>query len=478
MIVFCVYSVSQIRIFEEFARRMPESEPCLFLSFNDGQQVNETLRASATRRSSRLEVLSELSDNIGDAEIISERGRTDLKTFQRKFPLNESYCNILLRQKAACRKLLLDKAVDTVIVCEDGPGGCGPLIAVAQDMGILVVEMPFGIGEMRDYQLYIENRAEEKTLNFVSDDATGRALRKYAAKWILPTQYGSITLFPPEFVLARIAVGLDLPEPWVVHGGPADALFVESEAMERIYKREKVPSGKRIMTGSCYADAVYDEVATDPALMRAYQTASMIDPERPRILIALPPSYHGERKAEFATYEATFERLLNGCKAAHPHAHITVSVHPAADELTREIVSKLADDVSDEWLLRLIAKTDVFMPVFSSTTRWALMAKKPIVNYDLYQFHLPTYDTAPVVFTTTSLETALQRLKSILATPESYHIAALEVSECSSEWGMMDGKNFERIWNALQDLRKSRVAVRKPLSAMQRMISLFKTRQD
>lgn len=457
---------------------MPASEQFLFLSFNDEQKVNERLRASATRLSSRLEVLSELSDNIGDAEVISERGRTELKRFQKKCPLNESYCNILLRQKAACRKLLLENAVDTVIVCEDGPGGCGPLIAVAQDIGILVVEMPFGIGEMRDYQMYIENRAEENTLNLVPEGNIGQALRKYAAKWILATQYGSITLFPAEFVLARIAVGLDLPEPWAVHGGPADALFVESEAMERIYKRENVPSAKRIMTGSCYADAVYDEVVADSNLMRAYETASLINPERPRILIALPPSYHGERKAEYATYEETLERLLIGCKNSHPCAHITVSVHPAADETTREIVSKLADDVSDEWLLRLIAKTDVFMPVFSSTTRWALMAKKPIINYDLYRFHLPTYDTAPVVFTTTSLEIALQRLNNILATPESYHVAALEVSECSSEWGMMDGKNFERIWNALNGLRKSRVAVRKPLSAMQRMISLFKTRQD
>ncbi|SOE17808.1 hypothetical protein SAMN05877838_2712 [Hoeflea halophila] len=478
MILFCVYSVSQIRIFEEFARRMPETEPCFFLSFNDAKEINDTLRSAASSLSSHLEVLSALSDGVADSELDDERRNSDFTRFQEKIPLNESYCNLLFRQKAACRKLLNEKKVDTVIVCEDGPGGCAPLIATAKDMGILVVEMPFGIGEMRDYQMYIENRAEENTLNLVPEDETGRALRQYASKWILPTDYGSITLFPAEFVLARIAAGLDLPEPWVVHGGPADALFVESDAMERIYKRENVPTAKRIMTGSCYADTVYDEINSDPALKRAYETASLINPEKPRILIALPPSYHGERKAEFATYKETLERLLKGCKAAHPHGHITVSVHPAADAPTRQMIAVLADDVSEDWLLRLIARTDVFVPVFSSTTRWALMAKKPIVNYDLYQFDLPTYDTAPAVFTTTKLDVALERLGDILATPESYHRAALEVSDCSSEWGMMDGLNFERIWSTLGDLRKANREARRPLSVTRRVLSLFRKRQD
>jgi len=478
MIVFCAYSVSQIRIFEDFARRMPDSETFFFLSFNDGEEVNETLRKAAKNLSSRLEVLSKHAGTAGDNEIKAERKKTSFKQFQMTIPLNVSYCDILLRQRAACRKLLNENGVDTVIVCEDGPGGCSPLIAVAQDMGILVAEMPFGIGEMRDYQMYIENRAEENTLNLVPDDEVGAALRKHAAKWILPTPYGDVTLFPAEFVLARIATRLDLPEPWVVHGGNADVLFVESEAMERIYKRENVPAKKRVMTGSCYADAVYDEVASDTAIMRAYETASLIDPEKPRILVALPPSYHGERKAEFATYQETVERLLTGCKTAHPNAHITVSVHPAADAATRQIVANLADDVSEDWLLRLIAKTDVFVPVFSSTTRWALMAKKPIINYDLYQFDLPTYDTAPVVFTSKQLDVALERLRTILATPESYHQAAAEVSECSKEWGMMDGQNFERIWQTLQDLRKTRREAGQNPSIAKRVLSLFRIRQN
>jgi len=106
------------------------------------------------------------------------------------------------------------------------------------------------------------------------------------------------------------------------------------------------------------------------------------------------------------------------------------------------------------------------------------MAKKPIINYDLYQFDLPTYDTAPVVFTTTKLDVALRRLSDILATPESYHSAALEVSEYSREWGMMDGLNFERIWNTLGGLKQARKEARRPLSVTQRVLSLFRSRQD
>ncbi|PCI02480.1 MAG: hypothetical protein COB78_13265 [Hyphomicrobiales bacterium] len=464
---------------------MPESETFLFLSFNDDGGVNETLNGSAERLSTRLEILSQLCEATTSDEIKAERKKSNFIDFAKRMPLNLTYCDILLRQKAACRRFLLEGQIDTVIVCEDGPGGCSALISVAQDMGKLVADMPFGIGEMHDYEMYLENRAEENSLNLVSEDKIGAALRKYAPKWILPSAHGDLTLFASEFVLARIAVGLDLPEPWVVHGGTSDVMFAESEAMEHIYQRENVPAEKRVMTGSCYADVVYDEIFKDEALKRAYETASLIDPDNPKILVALPPSYHGERKAEFETYQETVELLLSGCKEAHPRAHITVSVHPATDDATRQIVSDLADEVSDEWLLKLIAKTDAFIPVFSSTIRWALMAKKPIVNYDLYQFGFLTYDKSTPVFTTKQLKVAMENLKGILASPESYHLAALDVSKCSAEWGMMDGQNFERIWQTFQGHRKLKQNHRKlkkeaadKMSLAKLALSLFKKARD
>jgi hypothetical protein len=419
--------------------------------------VNAKLRQSASNLSVKLEILQDLSNKIQDEELQKFSRRFALRREYKKIPFHEAYRNLLLRQTFACDKLLSDNKVDVVVVCEDGPGGCAPLIAAAKRRHILVAEMPFGIGEMRDYEIFIDAKASENTLNLVPDDEVGAALRKISPHWIKKTTYGDITLFPADTVLARTVAGMDLPEPWVVHGGSADVLLVESEAMERIYQRENVPRAKRIMTGSCYADVVYDEIAAKPELQKAYEASSLIEPEKPRILIALPPSYHQEYggKSEFPTYREVIEKLLVGCREVHSNARITVSIHPAIKADDRQIIETLADEVSDEWLLRLIPKNDVFVPVFSSTIRWALMCGKPVVNYDIYKLDLPTYDTARCVYTTPVLQDALARLKETLENPEKYHAAAMQVKACSNEWGIMDGQNFDRIWATLQKRRGS-----------------------
>ncbi|MCE3234602.1 MAG: hypothetical protein K0Q50_782 [Vampirovibrio sp.] len=457
MIVFAVYSVSQIRILEEFARRLPKEQTYLFFSFNDTEGVNHQLRQSAGKLNTRLEVLQELGLKIQKSTLKNLVRKFEPNPQFRKLAVNQTYRELLLKQAVACEQLLEQNNVDIVVVCEDGPGGCAPLIAAAKRRNILVVEMPFGIGEMRDYENYIDNNAQKNTLNLVPENQTGAVLRELAPHWIKQTPYGDITLLPAEFILARLATGMDLPEPWVVHGGEADVLLVESEAMERIYKREHVPDGKRIMTGSCYADVVYDELAGNPALKAAYETSSLIDVDRPRILIALPPSYHNEcaQKPEFATYRETIEKLLVGCREAHPNAQVTVSLHPAVQADTLKVINELADEVSEEWLLRLIPRHDVFVSVFSSTIRWALMCRKPIINYDMYQFDLPTYDTADCVFTTPVLQVALTKLQAILASSEAYHAAAQQVKSCSHEWGIMDGHNYDRIWDILQKHKKT-----------------------
>lgn len=106
------------------------------------------------------------------------------------------------------------------------------------------------------------------------------------------------------------------------------------------------------------------------------------------------------------------------------------------------------------------------------------MAKKPIVNYDFYRFDLPTYDTAPMVFTTTRMDRALKRLGDILATPESFHQAATDVSKCSAEWGMMDGRNFKRIWRTLQDHKSIHAEPDHSPSILTRALSFFKQLRD
>lgn len=452
MILFAVYSVAQIRICEEFARRLPEGQRFGFLSFNDDTSVNAQLNQLAIALGASFTTLRDLGNRLHRDGIAQRWRRFRANQKFRPISVNQTYFDLLTRQVLACEEYIRKNAIDLVIVCEDGPGGCAPLIEAAKRRHVLVADMPFGIGEMREYEIFLDKKAEEGNLNLVLDDATGAAIRSLAPHWVKKTQYGPVTLFPSDFVLARIASGLDIPVPWAVHGGNADVLLVESRAMERIYARERVPTGKRVLTGSCYADVIYDELSKNRDLRRAYDSGELIEQDRPHVLVALPPSYHGEpnSKSEFPTYRETIERLLEGCRAAHPRVRITVSLHPATTPDARDVVYDLVDEVSSDWLLRLIPRNDVFVSVFSSTIRWALMCGKPVVNYDMYGFGYRTYDNQAGFFTTCYLNKAITRLRDTVESREGFRFEALKLKASAHEWGIMDGSNFDRIWSFLE----------------------------
>src|SRR5690606_27324085 len=98
--------------------------------------------------------------------------------------------------------------------------------------------------------------------------------------------------------------------------------------------------------------------------------------------------------SEFPTYEAMTEALLGGL-AAIPGAEVTVSMHPAVGPETRALVAGLGVAVSDDYLIELIPRHDIFVSYFSSTIRWAIAAGKPVLNYDAYGLGFSYYEVAP-----------------------------------------------------------------------------------
>lgn len=458
MILFAIYSVAQARLVQEFIRRTPTEEQIVLFSFHYNPLVTKQLASIAAGLGIEFRDLRDLTKSIiGRSSFRKELLSTRHTTLSREVKLNKWRCKALARERSACRRLIQREGVTCVVVCEDGPGGCGALIAVAKELGVPVVDMPFGIGERREYEMYLEDRVADGTICLVPSNLIGDALRRYAPHWIYPTSHGDATLFDSEIILARVALDIDIPKPWVVHGGNADVLCVESVAMKKIYQREGVDAKKWLMTGSCYADVVYDEIQSDPALLRAYRSCSLVDSSRPRILIALPPSYHSERKAEFDTYAETVRNIICGCRKIHPGALITVSLHPGVPEETVALVQGLVDEISNEWLLRLIPRHDVFVTTFSSTIRWAIFSRKPVMNYDIYSFNYKTYSAIPPVYTTTVLNQMLDRLSNILLSPAAYHEISAEMAVFSDEWGIMDGENSQRIWAEIQRRRSMHI---------------------
>lgn len=370
-------------------------------------------------------------------------------------PEDHPYRVLVRRQVEASRRIFDESGARLVLVGEDGIGGDGALISIARRRAIPVVVTPYGIGESGDYDNFLDDKQRQGALNRVPDDAVGRFIRRHAPKWIRQRPYGEALVFPAELVAARLLEGLDQPLPWAVQGGNANLIAVESPAMRRHYLREGIPEEKLADAGTLYCDAVLGAMREDPAFVEAFERGRKVRPGRTAILVSMPPSYHESHGqfCELATYEDFCREVLGFC-AGLPGADLTVSIHPNTKPESVAAIRATGARIAERWVVELIGQHDVYVTDFSSTIRWAIAARKPVVNFDLYGFKLPTYRDVPGVFSPTSVAGFREAVRPLVVDDEAYGRAAAAQAAASGDWGALDGRGFERLCELADSVRK------------------------
>jgi hypothetical protein len=450
MLLLAVYSLSQWSLMREMARRLRARERGVGVIWTGSATVAavQVAQAQAEALGARF-IVRESFDALADTGMsqpsLSERPHW-FKPEPDALSPDHPYRELVRRQIGGAQKLLDQHPAEALLVCEDGPGGDNALIAVARSRRLPVLVVPFGVGESHDYDIFLEDKHCEGNLNFLPDGALGDYIRQRASHWIRTTPYGDVLLFPPEFLVARILEGLDIPQPWVVHGGLADKLAVESPAMDRHYQREGVPALKRVQTGTVYCDALYDALHSNTIYDQAHRACSPIRADRTSLLISLPPSYHGQRAplSEHPTYEAMCEAMM-ALFASVPNLACTISIHPNSSDLARQALLSTGAQVTQEWLVSLIPRHDLFLTTYSSTIRWAIASHKPVLNYDMYGFGTPTYANLAGVQTHRHLASLSAALRVLCSDTTAYQQSARHQAAAAADWGTLDGKNFERL---------------------------------
>ncbi|HBD9459317.1 TPA: hypothetical protein KLD74_003102, partial [Legionella pneumophila] len=109
-------------------------------------------------------------------------------------------------------------------------------------------------------------------------------------------------------------------------------------------------------------------------------------------------------------------------------------------------------NISKEYILDEIPKHDIYISCYSSTIRWAIAARKPVINYDFYNFNIKDYSEAPGVLRAENNEKFNLLLNKLITDDQYYQQIALLQKGSSSDWGMIDGQNFARIYNLIKKL--------------------------
>jgi len=446
-ILVAVYSMSQWTFLGRIAARFREhGEDVGIVYFGPPGPAQAAIRDAAAAMQCRFFDHELLSAELEPGPPTVSDGTAEL------LAADHPYRIIVRRQLASSLHILEESAASLVIVGEDGIGGDGALIAAARRRGIPALVTPYGVGEGHDYDNFLDDKHREGAVNYVPEGPVGEFVRKRAPAWVRRRPYGDVLVFPAEFVAARLLEGLDQPLPWAVQGGNANLIAVESPAMRRHYLREHIPEAKLADVGTLFCDAVVDAMSENPAYLDAFRNRRKIRAGRTSILLSMPPSYFdvGVEGREFASYEDFCRVVVEHC-ASLAGAELTISMHPNSTPEAVAAVRATGARISDRWVVELIGQHDIFLTVSSTTIRWAIAAGKPVVNYDIYGFALPTYEGVPGVMTVTRSD-AFKDVVSRLTDDDEYHQAALVQSSASADWGQLDGRNFERLRELVRSL--------------------------
>lgn len=347
---------------------------------------------------------------------------------------------------AAAQQVLEEISPCVAVVSEDGVSGPAAVMAAARSLRLPVVDLPYGYGTRDDFDIALEAKAADNELIRLGRGPIAWLVAKLAPAWVKSGRFAGALIFPAPYIVAREALGMSLRDAWVVHGGYADRLLVESEQMMELYRSEGLPEQKLALTGSPYCDSMYFALSEDPAASEAFRRPRTVKPGRTRILVSWPPSYHASRGShcEYPTYESMSRDILTWLHAL-PGCELTVSLHPAVQGEMRELIGRLGVAISPEYIISLIPKHDVYISYFSSTIRWALACGKPVVNYDAYRLGLDVYASAPGFFNASTVDQFKRQINFLVSSADDFAAVASRQVAAAPRWGMVDGKCMPRI---------------------------------
>jgi hypothetical protein len=456
-LVFAFGNITSFRLQSALATRLaPRGRAISFLYWADRDAVFDRVLTEAAGNGA-VAALGDFSDSAGEIALSpAPRLRQRLIRLATPLPIMAEalrkygtlHRTALTRATAALRRL----EPSVLIVSEDGISSNLHLMAAARHLGIPVLDVPYGNAVREEFDTDLERKSRSGDLKR-AEGVERWLLRATAPQWLKTGSFADALMFPPDYTLAAEYFGVTLRDAWIVHGGFAERLCVENAIGLARYRREGIPVAKMIFTGSPYCDEVVAAIADDPAARAAFRRPVRIETGRVRALVSWPPSFHDQRGglSEFASYEEMTRTVL-GFLHNLPGLRLTVSLHPAVSDGIRTMLAADGIPVSDDHVVGLIPRHDVFLTYFSSTIRWAIAAGKPVVNYDAYRLGLDIYDGAPGYVNATSFAALRDLMTPLTRAPGRFEQMADAQCGVAPDWGLMDGRCSERIDEAIVKL--------------------------
>ena len=330
-------------------------------------------------------------------------------------------------------------AASIIILFEDNAEhDTGIWISCAKEQGIPSLIIPFTIADQIEPA---EAHYHDPLFWADADVLNGFAARIYP-KWTFKYRDRLLIRRFASRVIAAESLGFAQPDPWVLNSSYATCMAVESHATFNFYEQLGVANSQMRLTGSFVDDVVFEANHRRAQL----QQELGLDAERPMLLCGFPPNQltDGRGKSEFKTFDELIVywmeqlRKLDGWQ-------VVIRPHPAMARTDIDTLLTFPFVVSEMDTAKLIPLCNIYNTSVSSTIRWALACGKPVLNFDVFQYHYREYADETAVWTThsgTEFSDCIERIVKNRSLLDQLSILALA---CANKWGTIDGRSGDRI---------------------------------
>jgi len=368
--------------------------------------------------------------------------RISTRFFLNTIPINVLHQLYLLKRKMTfIRHLIRTEHISLMILPADNRYDQAAYIKAGHIEHIPSVVIPQFMAGSLEWAEFVWDRPD-----YNAQKITNRLVGALYSHWIYEHKGRKLVAKPVDQALAYEWLGIAPPLPWILHSGFADALALESAAIRDYCISEGLPKERLVVTGSCTHDIITDIFVNSTKKKIELCSAMDLSPDIPIILSALPSNdmAMGRSECEFQNY---IDLLEFWCKslAAIKGYNIIICVHPSvrADDLL--FIEKWGVKIAKEPTYKLIPLCDIFVAAVSATIQWAIACGKPVLNYDVYQYHYTDYNNIWGVIKVNARLDFINTLHLLTTEPEFFaEISARQLTN-AEKWGQLDGKSGERL---------------------------------
>ena len=297
--------------------------------------------------------------------------------------------NLMRKRAAVSDALLKSRRWQAVVMCEDNVElDTGIWIDTAKRYGIRSIIVPYTISNTVEFaESYVGHAPYQ-----VQATAQNRLVGRLFPKWVLDYKGRRFLRTSYAKIIAVEQLNLTPPNPWLLNSGYADAIAVESDAMQDYYKAAGIPAGQLVTTGSMTDDVMMKVAAEASQRRQALADRLGLQAERPLLLCALPPDQNTYDRpgCEFENFD-DLVGFWGDCIAEVKDWNVVVRPHPKTASERVDLLSRRGLALSYDDTASLVPLCDLYLASVSATIRWAIACGKPVINYDVYQYGYEDY---------------------------------------------------------------------------------------